>query len=370
MTLQIIDGPVWAPAEQTFDKPKIIIWSRHTKHLLLIVILLQIGASFQEETQKVTSEEFDPIHQKKFEFGSIGKINNTTMSLSRHVAKSVLSREQAEGVGARVRRSVGRPELRNLDPFLLLDEGKMKKPAGFPDHPHRGFETVTYMLKGATTHEDFAGHAGTIGPGDLQWMTAGRGIVHSEMPDGDEEGHGLQLWVNLAKEHKMVPPEYQELLSKNIPVVEQDGIRVRVIAGEALGKKSVVRTRTPTAYLDFTLQKGATLKQPIPAGFTAFAYILSGKATFGIGDKESVGMPHHTLVLSNEGDHINVENKDDEPCHFVLISGKPIGEPIVQYGPFVMNTEEEIQQAISDFRQGKNGFEKAKNWRSKSGNKF
>lgn len=288
------------------------------------------------------------------------------MSKSRHVIKSVLSREQSEGVGARVRRSVGRQELKNLDPFLMLDEFRVKKPAGFPDHPHRGFETVTYVLTGKFCHEDFAGHQGTIGPGDLQWMTAGRGIVHSEMPAGDEEGHGLQLWINLSKKDKMVEPKYQELLSKDIPVVEKDGVKVRVIAGEAMGKKSSVYTRTPTTYLDFTLQKGAKLNQPIQEGFTAFAYVLSGKATFGTGQK-SLGEPHHTLVLSSEGDHIAVENNGETPCNFVLITGKPINEPVVQYGPFVMNTEEQIQQAISDFRQGKNGFEKVKTWKSKSG---
>ncbi|PIK61189.1 putative pirin isoform X2 [Apostichopus japonicus] len=251
--------------------------------------------------------------------------------VARQVKQSVLSVEQAEGVGARVRRSVGRPQLRNLDPFLMLDEFKVAKPAGFPDHPHRGFETVTYMLKGAFKHEDFKGHSGVIRPGDLQWMTAGRGIVHSEMPQGDETGHGLQLWVNLSKQNKMVEPEYQELLSKDIPVVEKDGIRVKVIAGESFGVKAKVRTRTPTSYLDFILQKGAKLNQAVPNGWTSFVYVLSGKAYFGSGDDSQEAEPHHTLVLS-DGDFVEVENKNDEPCHFVLVSGKPLNEPIVQHG--------------------------------------
>ncbi|XP_022086814.1 pirin-like [Acanthaster planci] len=296
-------------------------------------------------------------------------IGTANFTMSRHITQAILSQEQAEGVGARVRRSVGRPELRNLDPFLLLDEFKGKKPGGFPDHPHRGFETVSYMLSGKFAHEDFAGHSGIIGPGDLQWMTAGRGIVHSEMPATEDMCHGLQLWVNLASEFKMVKPEYQELLSKHIPEVEKDGVKVRVIAGEALGKKSKVRTRTPTSYLDFTLQKGAVLDQPIPQGWTAFVYVLSGKAFFGTGEKQRQGEPHHTLVLS-DGDHVHVENKASEACHFVLISGQPIGEPIVQHGPFVMNTQDEILQAISDYRSAVNGFEKARTWRSKMGSTF
>ncbi|XP_038057408.1 pirin-like [Patiria miniata] len=297
------------------------------------------------------------------------RIRLANFTMSRHITQSVLSKEQAEGVGARVRRSVGRPELKNLDPFLMLDEFKGKKPGGFPDHPHRGFETVSYILSGKSAHEDFTGHSGIIGPGDLQWMTAGRGIVHSEMPATEDMCHGLQLWVNLAREFKMVEPEYQELKSKNIPEAEKDGVKVRVIAGEALGKKSKVRTRTPTSYLDFTLRKGAVLDQPIPQGWTAFVYVLAGKALFGTGDQQKQGEPHHTLVLS-DGDHIHVENKETEACHFVLISGKPIGEPIVQHGPFVMNTQEEIQQAISDYRNGVNGFEKARTWRSKQSSTF
>lgn len=314
--------------------------------------------------KSANATEFDPpTLDFKFTAG------NSTMALvGRRVTKSVLSVEQAEGVGARVRRSVGRAQLPKLDPFLLLDEFRVAKPAGFPDHPHRGFETVTYMLKGAFRHEDFKGHSGVIGPGDLQWMTAGRGIVHSEMPHGNEVGHGLQLWVNLAKENKMVEPEYQELLAKDVPMVEKDGIRVKVIAGESLGAKAKVRTRTPTSYLDFVLQKGAKLNQPVPSGWTSFAYILSGKAFFGSGDEVKEGEPHHTLVLS-DGDFVEVENKNEEKCHFVLVSGKPLNEPVVQHGPFVMNTQEEIRQAITDFQMRRNGFEAAQSWKSKEGNR-
>jgi hypothetical protein len=280
------------------------------------------------------------------------------------VVKAVESVEQAEGKGARVRRSVGRRELQNLDPFLMLDEFCVAPPAGFPDHPHRGFETVTYMMEGATRHEDFCGHAGVINAGDLQWMTAGRGIVHCEMPVGPEAGRGLQLWVNLAAKDKLIAPAYQELLAKDIPAVDRDGVRVKVIAGESMGVKSPVYTRTPTMYLDFVVQGGATLSQTIPPSWTSFLYVMSGRAMFGPPGSQQEGLPHHTLVLSSEGNTIDVTNQGSEACHFVLIGGKPLNEPIVQHGPFVMNTEAEIKQAFSDFRNGRNGFEKADTWKS------
>ncbi|XP_070553469.1 pirin-like isoform X2 [Ptychodera flava] len=286
---------------------------------------------------------------------------------SRTVAKAILSVEQSEGVGARVRRSVGRPELKSFDPFLMLDEFKVKKPAGFPDHPHRGFETVTYMVSGAFTHEDFCGHAGTIFPGDLQWMTAGRGILHSEMPHGSEEAHGLQLWVNLKSAEKMTKPQYQELKDKDIPKVTKDGVTVKVIAGESMGIKSPVRTRTPTYYLDFKLDKGAKMTQALPKGWNAFVYTLAGKGHFGPPGNAKESEPHYTLVLS-DGDTLEAENKGDEKLHFVVIAGQPIGEPVSQYGPFVMTTRGEIEQAINDYRSGKNGFENAPMWKSKAGN--
>ena len=196
--------------------------------------------------------------------------------VSRTIKQKVLSREQGEGMGARVRRSIGRPELRNFDPFLMLDEFKVGKPAGFPDHPHRGFETVTYMLpttKGSFAHEDFCGHKGIIGPGDLQWMTAGKGIVHSEMPANEDISHGLQLWVNLAKKDKLCEPAYQELKASDVPKVTKDGVTAIVIAGEALGVQSKVYTRTPTHYLHFIMEKNSVLNQPIPEGWNAFAYV-------------------------------------------------------------------------------------------------
>ncbi|KAI9199268.1 RmlC-like cupin domain-containing protein [Polychytrium aggregatum] len=285
------------------------------------------------------------------------------MSTSKKITKVVVSTEQPEGDGARVRRSIGTHQLRNLDPFLMLDEFSVRKPAGFPDHPHRGFETVTYMLEGTVAHEDFAGHRGRIGPGDLQWMTAGRGIVHAEMPDGNTAAKGLQLWVNLPKSAKMVPPKYQELLDKDVPKVssQDGGVRVKVIAGESMGVKAKVSTYIPIYYLDFDMDANKSVEQAIPEDYTGFIYTLSGSALFG--SEGTKGEPHSTLVLSRGGSTIRVETKD-QSARFVLIAGKPIGEPIVQHGPFVMNDSREIYQAMLDYQMGQNGFENAAGWES------
>ncbi|XP_072527358.1 pirin isoform X1 [Salminus brasiliensis] len=288
---------------------------------------------------------------------------------ARKVGTVVLSVEQSEGVGAKVRRSIGRRELKNLDPFLMLDEFRVSKPAGFPDHPHRGFETVTYLLSGESAHEDFCGHSGKLEAGDLQWMTAGRGVVHAEMPMSEEPIYGLQLWVNLRRADKMVEPQYQELKSRQIPKPSKDGVTVAVISGEALGVKSKIYTRTPTAFLDFRLKEGAKHVQPVPAGWTAFIYTLSGSLHTGPDEDLREIEPHHTVVLEG-GDCVKLENKASEEAHFVLIAGEPIKEPVVQHGPFVMTTDEEIEQTIRDYRTGTNGFERAKHWQSKIGGRF
>jgi len=248
----------------------------------------------------------------------------------------------------------------------MLDEfaGNGAESAGFPDHPHRGFETVSYLLEGHFIHEDFTGRKGFLYPGDLQWMTAGRGIMHSEMP-GNEPTRGLQLWVNLKSTDKMVEPEYQELVSNDIPIAEKNGVKVKVIAGESFGVKSEVRTRTPTYYLDFELAENSEeTVQEVPEGWTTFVYVLEGKVDFS----GKTVKAHHTAVFGG-GDCINFSNADTGTSRFVMISGEPIGEPIVQHGPFVMNTEEEIEQAITDYQRGQNGFEKVRTWRSDHGNK-
>ncbi|KAJ3272328.1 hypothetical protein HDV01_005762 [Terramyces sp. JEL0728] len=288
------------------------------------------------------------------------------------VVKKVVSVEQSEGVGARVRRSIGTSELRNLDPFLMLDEFKLAKqgqgepPAGFPDHPHRGFETVTYMLEGVFDHEDFAGHRGTIHPGDVQWMTAGKGIVHAEIPH-TLPCLGLQLWLNLPAKDKMMNPRYQELKSADIPVAEKDGVKVKVIAGNSFGIDAKIDTKSPIYYLDVNMQPHKSFIQTVPANWTIFIYTLNGAGKFGKEKVESEA--HATLVFSKEGDQVQVES-GDEPLRFALIAGEPIGEPIVQHGPFVMNTREQIVQAMQDYQLGRNGFERAGKWRSEIAHQF
>ena len=203
--------------------------------------------------------------------------------------------------------------------------------------------------------------------GDLQWMTAGRGILHSEMPYGEGEARGLQLWVNLPARDKMCEPNYQELKSKDIPKVEKDGVRVSVIAGKAMGIESKVLTRTPVYYLDFELQPGSAHFQEVNSSWNAFIYILDGKGVFGPigGSKECTA--HHTLLFDQQGEGIRFENNGKEVLHFVLVAGQPIGESVAQAGPFVMNTQEELNQAMLDYRLCRNGFENAKGWESQNG---
>ncbi|XAR48769.1 hypothetical protein NMG60_11031699 [Bertholletia excelsa] len=293
---------------------------------------------------------------------------NPTFRRPRSIVKKVLAKPQSEGDGAVVRRSIGRSELKFLDPFLMLDEFAVSPPAGFPDHPHRGFETVTYMLEGAFTHQDFAGHQGTIRTGDVQWMTAGRGIIHSEMPAGEGTQRGLQLWINLSSKDKMIEPRYQEVVREEIGEAEEGGVKVRVIAGEAMGVKSPVYTRTPTVYLDFTLKPGAQLQQPISQSWSAFVYVLEGEGVFG--SFNSNPTPAHQLLVLGTGDGgegLSAWNKSSSNnLRFVLIGGQPLNEPVVQYGPFVMNTQSQIEQTIEDYQYCKNGFEMAKYWRSQS----
>ncbi|KAK8510349.1 hypothetical protein V6N13_100376 [Hibiscus sabdariffa] len=287
----------------------------------------------------------------------------TCFNQPRLVTKKVLAKHQREGDGAVVRRCIGRSELKSLDPFLMMDDFTVSPPAGFPDHPHRGFETVTYMLQGGITHQDFAGHKGTIHAGDVQWMTAGRGIIHSEMPAGEGVHKGLQLWINLSSHEKMIEPRYQELLSEDIPSAEQDGVEVRVIAGESMGIRSPVYTRTPTMYLDFSLRPRSQVHQHIPESWNAFAYIVEGEGVFGYQNRTPI--PANHVVVLGPGDGVSVWNKSSSKAlRFVLIAGQPLNEPVVQYGPFVMNTQAEIDQTIEDYHYSQNGFEMAKHWGS------
>jgi hypothetical protein len=267
--------------------------------------------------------------------------------------------------GFALRRSIGRPELESLDPFPSLDEFEFSPPAGFGDHPHRGFENFTYILEGSLSYHDFSGHKGTIDTGDVQWMTAGRGVVHAEMPCGQGVQRGLNLWINLSAKDKMVAPRYQELASHDIPTVEKDGVSVKVIAGEALSARSPLQTHTPVMCLDVTVHPGAHLRQPVPPGWSACAYVIDGEASFGSGDADAAGT-HECVVFGAEGDGVDVRSGggDGALARFLLIAARPHGEPVVMDGPFVMNTREEVEQAREDYLHRRNGFEMATGWAS------
>lgn len=287
----------------------------------------------------------------------------TDMFRTRQIAFQFVAKEQSEGVGARVRRSLGSFKLRNLDPFLMLDEFNVGLPGGFPDHPHRGFETVTYVLptsKGHMLHEDFLGNKGDLRPGDLQWMTPGRGILHAEMPATADPAHGLQLWINLPKARKIMEPRYQEVNRESVPHVfnEDKSVEAILFAGEVFGKKGPIETEAPVTYVHFIMQKGSKLEYNIPQGHNGFIYSLEGTALVA-GKKVTA---HEAVVLEVDGD--GVEVVADESFEFIIISGQPLNEPVVQHGPFVMTTQDEIRQTIFDFHGGKNGFENAPNWES------
>ncbi|GAB5100318.1 pirin family protein [Caballeronia sp. HLA56] len=284
--------------------------------------------------------------------------------MSRTISSIIPATRTVEGGGFVVHRPFPTRLLMDFDPFLLFDEmgptdyapGEAK---GAPDHPHRGFETVTYMLEGEFGHKDSAGHSGTLRPGDVQWMTAGAGVIHSEMP-GEEftrrggRVHGLQLWVKLPKRDKMTTPHYQEIASAQIPVATSDDgkVRVKVIAGEALGVKAAIETRTPILYQHFSLQPGARVEHHVPRDFRVFAYPLSGVGLYG-----PQGQPvrkQQMISFKDDGDTI-ILAAGDEPVEVLLIGGVPLKEPVVRYGPFVMNTEDEIRQAVTDYQTGRMG---------------
>jgi redox-sensitive bicupin YhaK (pirin superfamily) len=247
-----------------------------------------------------------------------------------------------------------------LDPFLLLDHFASRDPrdyeAGFPLHPHRGIETVTYVLRGEVRHKDTLGNSGSIGAGDVQWMTAGRGIMHEEMPVVRPEGiAGFQLWVNLPAKRKMTPPRYQDIRSTEIPEIQRaGGVRIRVITGTADGISGpVTDIAADPIYLDVRVPAQASFIQPVERRHTAFAYVFEGEARFADREQEETGatISHPQLVVFDDGGSVRVITGND-PVRFLLVSGKPLGEPIARYGPFVMNTDEEIEQTLLELRQG------------------
>jgi len=290
-------------------------------------------------------------------------------SVDETAVRSVLGRvagvRTIEGGGFAVRRPFPTERLSMFDPFLLLDEMGPSdygpgEAVGAPDHPHRGFETVTYMLDGSFQHKDSAGNSGILTPGAVQWMTAGAGVVHSEMPSEEvmQNGgrlHGFQLWVNLPASEKMVPPRYQEFAAEGVPVASNEqGVWVRVIAGEALGVDAVIDTHTPIMYLHFILQPGASHVQRVPSEYNAFAYVVEGVGRFGTDQEEDV-IEGDLVAFEQNGGRVRITNTGDEPLSFLLLGGLPLNELVARYGPFVMNTREEIQQAIEDYHAGRMG---------------
>jgi len=280
---------------------------------------------------------------------------------SRSVSRVFTAPRAQDGDGVDLRRAFPGTALMDIDPFLLLDQmGPMDsapgKARGFPPHPHRGFETVTYLLSGEMQHRDSWGNHGLLGPGDVQWMTAGSGLVHSEMPSDRfvKEGgrlHGFQLWINLPRRDKMIAPRYQDTPAARIPVATASGVSVKVIAGESLGVKGVIETRIPILYLHATLEPGATFTQEIPKTENAFAFVIEGEGSFA----GTTAGKYQVAVFDRSAGSVIVTNTGSAPLSFLLIAGEPIGEPVARYGPFVMNSREEIVQAAEDFRSGRMG---------------
>jgi len=294
----------------------------------------------------------------------------------RPVKSIIQSQPTIEGAGVKLRRAFGFGNTGDFDPFLLLDDFRNEHPqdylAGFPWHPHRGIETITYVLRGTVQHGDSLGNRGAMGPGDVQWMTAGSGILHQEMPKGDEAGrmHGLQLWANLPKSLKMTDPRYQDILAKDIPeVVDDDGTRVRVICGEFWGKTGPVEgVAADPRYLDVWVPPRVRKTFPVESSRNAFAYIFEGSGTFRdasaprgvlterVGEGESgpavrEAAGNRSLVLFDSGDEITVQ-AGEEGLRFLLVSGRPLEEPVAWRGPIVMNTDEELRRAYAELRDG------------------
>ncbi|WP_337054541.1 pirin family protein [Pseudoxanthomonas sp. USHLN014] len=274
------------------------------------------------------------------------------------IVRTVRGMPASDGAGVKLTRVIGTPELPDLDPFLMLDEFGTDKAedylAGFPEHPHRGFETVTYMLDGRMRHRDNHGNEGLLTPGSVQWMTAGRGLVHSEMPE-QESGRmrGFQLWVNLPAKDKMTAPKYQEFAPERIPVATPAaGVEVKVIAG-AVGEATgpIVQPATDPLYLDIVLAPGARWTYTLPAGHNAFAYAYEGEITVGEGEGARE-LPSRTLAVLGGGESL-VLQAGAQGASVILVAGRPLREPVVRHGPFVMNTRQELMQAFVDFQEGR-----------------
>ena len=279
------------------------------------------------------------------------------MTVTRKVQKVIKSKPTLEGAGVHLKRVFGNNEVSLFDPFLLLDDFRSDNPdhylAGFPWHPHRGIETITYVIRGDVEHGDSMGNKGVISSGDTQWMTAGSGIIHQEMPQGDPEGRmeGFQLWANLPKSHKMMDPRYRDVKRSQVPEIRtESGATIKIICGRVGKHQGPVQDIViDPEYLDVTVPAGIEFIHPTKRGHTVFAYVIEGKGLFETNSDDFIG--NGTLALFSDGDKVAVTAKN-EPVRFLLISGKPIGEPVAWYGPIVMNTEEELETAFEEYRNG------------------
>ena len=280
---------------------------------------------------------------------------NSEQTIKRSIVQIVNGMPASDGAGVSLLRVIGTPQLDFIDPFLMLDEFKNDDPdayvAGFPEHPHRGFETVSYMKQGRMRHRDSAGNEGVIEDGGVQWMTAGSGLIHSEMPE-QTEGllWGYQLWVNLPAEHKMTAPRYQDIQKDGIPEVVRDGVKVRIMAGDFEGVSGASETIWPIGYLDAQISAGTSLSHQIEAGHNALVFVYEGAVEI---DGKIIA-PHHLAVLDQTG-VLEVTALEDADAGMLIMTGKPIGEPVAKMGPFVMNTNAELHQAVADFRAGRFG---------------
>jgi redox-sensitive bicupin YhaK (pirin superfamily) len=279
------------------------------------------------------------------------------MASIRRIRKIVKSQPTIEGAGVHLKRAFGYQQLPELDPFLLLDDFHSRNPddyvKGFPWHPHRGIETITYVLYGKVEHGDSMGNKGTISSGDIQWMTAGSGIIHQEMPKGEEDGlmWGFQLWANLPASHKMMDPRYRDIKSQQVPEITMDGgVKVKIICGGINGVEGPVQDIViDPEYLDITVPPKSSFTHPVKTGHKAFAYVMDGKGYFDQ-NRDEVGGPE-SLVIFDDGDEV-VISTEDGAVRALFVSGKPIGEPVAWHGPIVMNTQEELRIAFEEYEKG------------------
>lgn len=321
--------------------------------------------------------------EKNLIYNSDNNRNNNKMNSSNNsnnnkntfiLTKIWEAKEVPEGDGATVRRAIGISASENMDPFLMMDHFNVRLPGGFPDHPHRGFETVTYMFQGNFYHEDFKGHKGKIGPGDVQWMTAGKGIMHAEIPASREEySNGIQLWINLNKENKMCEPKYQEFTADTIPKIPLDDKNkedtksyIKVVSGEFNGISGPVKSITSVHYYDVYLEANKKVSIKVNKGkVNCFIYVHRGNSINVLGKEIKLHQASKVMKNSDEEEYLEFSTGNNkEVTGFLVMLGHPLEEPVKQYGPFVMNNSQQIEQTFMDYQMGKNGFEGASEWES------